>query len=129
VQLHGAEPPDVVERFGPRAIKAYRLPLDPTHRDPIAGGTVLLDRAFGAEPTPAELQEHWGAAAVVGADRRVLLAGALTVENVGQAVGMAAPWAVDGVRGTEAAPGVKDHRRLHAFVEAARTPTTGGAPS
>ncbi len=129
VQLHGAEPLEVVERFGARAIKAYRLPLDPDHDGPLAGSTVLLDRAFGAEPSRAELQEHWDAAAAVSAERRVLLAGALTVENVGQAVGVAAPWAVDCVRGTEAAPGVKDHARLHAFVEAARSPTTRGASS
>jgi phosphoribosylanthranilate isomerase len=32
----------------------------------------------------------------------------------------ARPWAVDGVRGTEASPGVKDHDRVRAFVAAAK---------
>ena len=45
----------------------------------------------------------------------MLLAGALTPENVGTAVRAARPWAVDAVRGTEAAPGIKDHDRLRAF--------------
>lgn len=128
VQLHGSEPPEVVERFGDRAIKAYRLPLDPPQAGPLAGATVLLDRAFGAEPGDDVLRAHWDAAAAIGAERRVLLAGSLTVGNVGEAVRAARPWAVDGVRGTESAPGVKDHTRLRAFVQAART-TTGGAPS
>ena len=116
VQLHGAEPPEVVERFGDRAIKAYRLPT----AAPLHGPTVLLDRAFDARPTPTELDRHWRDAADVAARRRVLLAGALTVENVRTAVGTARPWAVDGVRGTEAAPGIKDHARVHAFVRAAK---------
>ena len=126
VQLHGAEPPEVVERFGARAIKAYRLPLERPHEEGLVGSTVLLDRAFGSDPSSDDLAEHWRTAAAVGVERRVLLAGSLTVGNVGDAVTAARPWAVDGVRGTEAAPGVKDHARLNAFVEAARTATTRG---
>ncbi len=120
VQLHGSEPPEVVERFGERAIKAYRLP----HDGALVGSTVLLDRAFGSEPTDAELAEHWAAARQEGERRRVLLAGALTPENVGTAVRAARPWAVDAVRGTESAPGIKDHDRLRAFCAAAREAAT-----
>ena len=120
VQLHGSEPPEVVERFGERAIKAYRLP----HDGALVGSTVLLDRAFGSEPTDAELAEHWAAARQEGERRRVLLAGALTPENVGTAVRAARPWAVDAVRGTEAAPGIKDHDRLRRFCAAAREAAT-----
>jgi phosphoribosylanthranilate isomerase len=50
----------------------------------------------------------------------VLLAGALDAGNVAEAIRTARPWAVDGVRGTEREPGVKDHARLAAFVRAAR---------
>jgi phosphoribosylanthranilate isomerase len=116
VQLHGHEPPAVVDRFGERAIKAYRLP----HDGGLHGGTVLLDRAFDAQPTAAELAEHWATARAAGEQRRVLLAGALTPDNVGAAVRAARPWAVDAVRGTESAPGIKDHDRLRAFCRAAR---------
>jgi phosphoribosylanthranilate isomerase len=50
----------------------------------------------------------------------VLLAGALDADNVADAIRAANPWAVDGVRGTESAPGVKDHDRIRAFVKAAK---------
>jgi phosphoribosylanthranilate isomerase len=119
VQLHGSESPEVVESFGGRAIKAHRLPKP----GDIYGTTVLLDRHFGSAPTKDELCEHWARAREVGGDRRVLLAGALDADNVAQAIRTAQPWAVDGVRGTESAPGVKDHERIRAFVRAAKEAT------
>ena len=51
---------------------------------------------------------------------RVMLAGGLAPENVRPAIDAVHPWAVDSARSTESAPGVKDHERLRAFVEAAR---------
>jgi phosphoribosylanthranilate isomerase len=116
VQLHGAEPPEVVQRFGLRAVKAHRLPVE----GELYGHTVLLDRHFDSTPSETELAAHWRLARQVGAERRVLLAGALEVDNVAAAVRSARPWAVDGVRGTEACPGVKDHDRVRAFVAAAK---------
>jgi indole-3-glycerol phosphate synthase/phosphoribosylanthranilate isomerase len=50
---------------------------------------------------------------------RVLLAGGLGPENVGAAIDAVHPWAVDASRGTEAAPGIKDHGKVRAFVAAA----------
>jgi phosphoribosylanthranilate isomerase len=119
VQLHGSEAPEVVDRFAGHAIKAYRLPdQEPAHGEP-----VLLDRAFDSAPTVDELAEHWRTARRVGEERRVLLAGALTVDNVSDAVRAALPWAVDSVRGTEATPGIKDHELVRAFVRAAKEAT------
>jgi indole-3-glycerol phosphate synthase len=51
---------------------------------------------------------------------RVMLAGGLGPENVRQAVTAVRPWAVDSARSTERRPGVKDHDRVRAWVEAAR---------
>ncbi len=116
VQLHGSEPEAVVESFGSRAIKAHRLPKD----GELYGATILLDRHFDAAPTPDELHVHWTLARELGEGRRVLLAGALDAANVADAIRTARPWAVDGVRGTESAPGVKDHDRIRAFVKAAK---------
>ena len=52
-------------------------------------------------------------------DGRVLLAGGLGPENVRAAIDSVRPWAVDTSRGTEAEPGIKDHDKVRAFVEAA----------
>ena len=57
------------------------------------------------------------AAAIEG---RVMLAGRLSPENVHDAILAARPWAVDASSSLETAPGIKDHARIRAFVEAAR---------
>jgi indole-3-glycerol phosphate synthase len=51
---------------------------------------------------------------------RVMLAGGLGPENVAAAIGAVRPWAVDSARSTESSPGIKDHERVRAWVEAAR---------
>jgi phosphoribosylanthranilate isomerase len=51
---------------------------------------------------------------------RVVLAGGLSPENVGDAIAAARPWAVDASSSLETSPGIKDHDRVRAFVEAAR---------
>jgi indole-3-glycerol phosphate synthase / phosphoribosylanthranilate isomerase len=51
---------------------------------------------------------------------RVVLAGGLGPENVRQAIEAVQPWAVDASSSLEASPGIKDHERVRAFVEAAR---------
>ena len=51
---------------------------------------------------------------------RVVLAGGLAPENVGEAIAAVRPWAVDASSSLEVAPGVKDHARVRAYVEAAR---------
>ncbi|HEV8686744.1 MAG TPA: hypothetical protein VGQ84_05670 [Gaiellaceae bacterium] len=51
---------------------------------------------------------------------RVMLAGRLSPENVRFAIEAVRPWAVDASSSLETAPGIKDHERIRAFVEAAR---------
>jgi indole-3-glycerol phosphate synthase/phosphoribosylanthranilate isomerase len=51
---------------------------------------------------------------------RVMLAGRLGPDNVREAVRAVRPWAVDAASQLEAEPGIKDHAKVRAFVEAAR---------
>ena len=54
------------------------------------------------------------------AEGRVMLAGGLGPENVRAAIEAVQPWAVDASSSLEVSPGVKDHERIRAYVEAAR---------
>ena len=54
------------------------------------------------------------------AQGRIMLAGGLSPENVRDAIEAVRPWAVDASSSLEVSPGIKDHDRIRAFVEAAR---------
>ena len=73
----------------------------------------LVDLPWGEDdPT------HWERAAA--AEGRVVLAGGLGPENVADAIASVRPWAVDASSSLERSPGIKDHARVRAYVEAAR---------
>jgi indole-3-glycerol phosphate synthase/phosphoribosylanthranilate isomerase len=61
---------------------------------------------------------HWDRARSTAG--RVVLAGGLGPENVAEAIAAVRPWAVDASSSLEVSPGVKDHARVRAYVEAAR---------
>jgi phosphoribosylanthranilate isomerase len=82
------------------------------------GMPVLLDMAFGARPSRAELEAHWARAAAAAAP--VILAGSLDPGNVADAIRAARPWAVDTARGVETGPGIKDHELVRRFVRNAK---------
>jgi indole-3-glycerol phosphate synthase/phosphoribosylanthranilate isomerase len=69
-------------------------------------------------PWQAGDPEHLERAAAVHG--RMMLAGGLSPENVRAAIEAVRPWAVDASSSLETAPGIKDHARVRAFVEAAR---------
>ncbi|MGA2160706.1 MAG: phosphoribosylanthranilate isomerase [Methanoregula sp.] len=50
----------------------------------------------------------------------VILAGGLTPENVGDAIRRIHPYAVDVASGVEERPGIKDHKKIAAFIAAAQ---------
>ncbi len=70
-------------------------------------------------PWLGEDKGHWEKAAE--ATGRVVLAGGLGPENVLAAIEAVRPWCVDAARSLEAAPGIKDHDKVRAFLEAARS--------
>jgi indole-3-glycerol phosphate synthase len=73
----------------------------------------VVDREW-AEDDPEHLER------AEAADGRVVLAGGLSPENVREAIDRVRPWAVDASSSLETEPGVKDHARVRAYVEAAR---------
>jgi indole-3-glycerol phosphate synthase len=62
--------------------------------------------------------DHWDRAA--SAPGRVVLAGKLAADNVGDAIRRVRPWAVDASSRLETAPGIKDPEKVRAYVKAAR---------
>ena len=62
----------------------------------------------------------WPRAAVLARRRRVILAGGLTPENVGDAIEAVNPYGVDVSSGVEISPGVKDFAKVARFLENAR---------
>jgi indole-3-glycerol phosphate synthase/phosphoribosylanthranilate isomerase len=73
----------------------------------------VVDRDWAADD-PEHLER------AEAADGRVVLAGGLSPENVGDAIERVRPWAVDASSSLETEPGIKDHARVRAYVEAAR---------
>ena len=57
---------------------------------------------------------------ILNAHLRVVLAGGLTADNVGDAIQILQPWGVDVASGVEARPGKKDPEKVRAFVRAVR---------
>jgi phosphoribosylanthranilate isomerase len=119
-QLHGNEPPSVVKEVAKSVqfvVKGFR-----------AGAAAVRDAAsYGADavlidaPNPGSGQLFdWSLTGEVPSGVRLMLAGGLTPENVGEAVAAVQPWAVDVATGVESAPGRKDARKLRSFIAAAK---------
>ncbi|HPO10312.1 MAG TPA: phosphoribosylanthranilate isomerase, partial [bacterium] len=62
----------------------------------------------------------WTLVREVARKRRIILAGGLTPENVGEAIRLVRPYAVDVAGGVEYSPGQKDPERVSRFVDAVR---------
>ena len=123
LQFHGNENDDSCVRFGVRYIKAIAM----------GEGAAALPR-LSAFPGAAALLLDGNAAGQGGGlghafdwslvprhvAQPVILAGGLDADNVGAALCITRPWAVDVSSGVESAPGRKDGARMRRFVEAVR---------
>ncbi len=123
VQLHGDEDPRAYAHLGARIVPVLRVTLETVGaRETYAWPRVLLD---------VHAPEHGGTGRRIPPEtvRRLvpvlppewILAGGLDARCVGRAIAELRPWGVDVASGVESAPGVKDHRKLEDFVEAARS--------
>ncbi len=131
VQLHGAEPPELVSRLARRGvtvIKALFVGGTPSLADargfPAAG--FLVECAKGPLPGGNALAWNWRAAREFGRAYPLILAGGLSPDNIDTAVSDALPVAVDVSSGVEQAPGEKSIEKVRAFMDAViRIRTTG----
>ena len=126
LQFHGDEDAAFCTQFGVSFIKAIRVGETMRPADLLeyadefkAARAVLLDtlaqglyggsgESFDWKLIPTEMR------------RRVLLSGGLHPENVSGAIHLIRPWALDVSSGVEASKGVKDHAKIHKFIEEVR---------
>ena len=120
VQLHGHETSADSHWIRQRVrliIKAFAAG-DPQldQADDYAADAFLVD---SATPGSGEVFD-WSLAEGAPSNRRIILAGGLTPENVADAVQTVTPWGVDVSSGVETAPGKKDPLKVKRFIERAR---------
>jgi phosphoribosylanthranilate isomerase len=110
-QLHGRETPEECARIPVGWFKAHRVGqgFDPDEILAYGRPFFLLDGAGSGRTF------DWSVAAAASGHGSVILAGGLTPQNVGEAIGIARPFAVDVSSGIESSPGVKDPKRLELF--------------
>lgn len=124
IQLHGDETPefcrDASRTTGRSVIKALRV----GSAQDIAGlkgyvglvSAFLLDAYVKDAPGGTGKTFDWKIAVEAKKIGRIILSGGLNPENVGTALRIAAPYAVDVSSGVEAAPGKKDHAKIKRFI-------------
>ena len=124
LQFHGEESPDYCLQFGLMSMKAVRI-RDAASLQALLGyhtDAWLLDAFAPDKPGGTGETFNWDLAREAqGWGRPIFLAGGLTAENVAEAVRRAQPYAVDVSSGVETAPGRKDHAKVRAFVQAAKS--------
>lgn len=126
VQLHGDETPkqlNYLEDDLP-VIKAFRVGPGfsmSNFKKFRRASYFLLDAAKRGEFGGTGKTFDWSIAQKSAAKHKIILAGGLTLENVGEAILTVRPYAVDVASGVESHPGIKDPAKLRDFfAEVAR---------
>jgi phosphoribosylanthranilate isomerase len=127
VQLHGAEPPEVVAAMPRPVLKTIKVGAagDLAQLDRYKPAAFLLDSHARWSEGAVRVPISWTLAREATARGRVILSAGLTPETVGEAIRTARPWGVDVNSGVEAAPGRKDPAKVARFIRAARAAAAG----
>lgn len=127
VQVYGEVPGDLEFLELHHLVPSVPVPAEPTGGpDPTIPPAedyprVHLDAAGQPLPGGSGVRPSWEICArLVDAHpgRKLILAGGLTPENVGEALATVRPWGVDVASGIESAPGQKDLAKMRAFARA-----------
>src|SRR5262245_40463919 len=120
-QLHGDESARYCKELGVPVIKSF---------DTFNDGSLEKLKKFDAFAFLLDLPKGGGVGARAQVDPewaklakkygKVLLAGKLTAESVGELICKVRPWGVDVSSSVEKSPGVKDRPKIRAFVQASR---------
>jgi phosphoribosylanthranilate isomerase len=124
LQLHGDEGPaycrEAARRTGCKVMKAVRVKdaADVNRLRTFHTDFHMLDAYVPGSPGGTGASFNWELARRHRGPVPTVLSGGLTPDNVGQAIEVTRPFAVDSASGTEAEPGRKDPARLTAFFRA-----------
>lgn len=119
LQFHGDEEPDYCAGFGRPYIKAIRMRPGVdlgSECDRFRGAAALLLDAYQPDVKGGTGHAFDWRRAVGTARCRLILAGGLSPENVGSALAIAHPYAVDVSSGVESAKGIKDPDKMAKFL-------------
>jgi len=121
VQLHGPGFPDLHELLS-AFVLVLAVPVREGFKAEELGkfkpNAYLLDAFDPDRPGGTGKTFDWNAAREAKRYGSIILAGGLTPANVGQAVRVVRPYAVDVASGVESSPGIKDPAKLRAFFAA-----------
>jgi phosphoribosylanthranilate isomerase len=112
LQLHGNESPEYCQNFQSRLLKAFQVTPEMTpetlipYHDVVSG--FLLDTYHKDKGGGTGKTFDWSLVDKLQLSKPFVLAGGLTVDNVGEAICKARPFAVDVNSGVEKEPGRKD---------------------
>jgi phosphoribosylanthranilate isomerase len=120
VQLHGHETPSEAAAVRPKTnVLIIAMPAgSPTidRFDEYHADALMLD---GINPGSGEVFD-WALAGGLPSNRRLILCGGLNPGNVARGIEVVQPWGVDVSTGVESEPGIKDARKVHAFIRNAK---------
>lgn len=126
LQFHGEEPEGFCAGFGVPYLKAvamgdFQHSLEAVVKTYATAAALLLDGHDAGALGGQGKRFDWSKIGA-GVGKPVILAGGLTADNVGEAIRLVHPYAVDVSSGVEkdakAAPGIKDSGKMAAFAQA-----------